>query len=264
MSILDRIVARKREDLSAWTRERPLERMRADAERARRRPSFAAALRAAPVLGLIAEVKRRSPSAGAIREPFDPAGIAAAYERAGARAVSVLVDEPFFGGGEADFRAVREAIGLPMLYKEFVIDPWQVWHARELGASGVLLIAGVLDADGLRVMVAEVETAGLDALVEVHDEDQLFMAVAAGATCIGVNNRDLSTFAVSLETSERLAGLAPEGATLVSESGIRGGEDVVRLRAAGYHAVLVGETLLRRADVEAGVRALMEPVWACS
>jgi indole-3-glycerol phosphate synthase len=263
MSMLEQIVARKRTDLPGRMRERPLDALRAEAERMQGPPAFAAALRAAP-MGLIAEVKRRSPSAGVIREPFDPAGIAAAYERAGAQAVSVLVDEPYFGGGEADFRAVRAGIAMPMLYKEFVVDRWQVWHARVVGASAVLLIAGVLDGDALRALRTEAASAGLEALVEVHDERQLAMAVEAGATCIGVNNRDLATFTVSLATSERLAGHAPAGATLVSESGIRSGADVVRLREAGYHAVLVGETLLRRPDVGAGVRALMEPVWACS
>lgn len=263
MSILDRIVARKREDLSDWMRACPLARLRDQADQTVSPPPFVASLRAAP-MGLIAEVKRRSPSAGDIRLPFDPAAIAAGYAEAGAQAVSVLMDQPFFGGGEPDFRIVRKAVSLPLLYKEFVVDPWQVWHARALGASVVLLIAGVLDVEALGALLAEAERAGVEALTEVHDEDQLAIALEAAAPCIGVNNRDLTTFEVSLKTSERLAALAPSDTTLISESGIRTAEDVVRLRAAGYHAVLVGETLLRQPDVGGAVRSLMGPAWTAA
>lgn len=256
MSILEEIVARKRVEIADRKRALPVDSVEAEGRAAPRPPPFAAGLRAgAP--GLIAEVKPRSPSAGVLRSPLDPSGIAGAYHRAGARAISVLIDEAYFGGGERLLRQVRDAVDLPLLYKEFVIDRWQIWHARREGASAVLLIAGVLPPPELADFVDRAAEAGLDALVEVHDEDQMRIAADAGAVCIGVNNRDLTTFTVSLSTSERLAGLAPPGCTLISESGIRSAADVRRVAAAGYHAVLVGEHLLRQADVEAAVRELM-------
>ena len=256
MSMLDEIVAHKREEIAQRKSEQPVEALREAAAARAAPPDFVAALRAAPV-GLIAEVKRRSPSAGVIRHPFDPPGIARSYAAAGAQAVSVLMDGPYFGGGEDDFAAVRAAVELPLLYTEFVVDPWQVWHAAALGASAALLIAGVLDEAALRTFREELEAAGLAALVEVHDEPQMALAVASGATCIGINNRDLRTFSVSLETSLRVAAGAPDGCTLISESGIRGPDDVARLREAGLHGVLVGEHLLRASDLEAAVRDLM-------
>ena len=219
-------------------------------------PDFAAALRSAPI-GLIAEVKRKSPSAGVIRDPFDPAAIARAYEAAGAQAVSCLMDEAYFGGGVAQWAAVRAATRLPMLYKEFVIDPRQVFHAEALGASAVLLIAAALDDAGLKQLAGLTEASGMTALVEVHTAEEMKRAVDAGARCIGINNRDLRTFQTTLETSLRLRELAPDGCTLVSESGIRTAEDVQRLRDAGFSAVLVGESLLRQPDPAAAARELM-------
>ncbi len=211
-------------------------------------------------MGLIAEVKRRSPSAGTIRDPFDPVAIARAYEAAGAQALSVLMDAKYFGGGEADFRSVREAVALPMLYKEFVVDPWQIAHAAALGASAVLLIAGAVETAQLRDLSAATRAAGLEPLVEVHDGTDLDLALAAGADLVGINNRDLRTFATTIETTLRLAARVPAGVTRVSESGIRGADDVARLRAAGVHAILVGEHLLRQADLGAAVRELMAGV----
>ena len=262
-SKLDEIVDRKRRDMRAVQAEISLAEMRTLAAEAEVPPPFAAVLRAAP-MGLIAEVKRRSPSAGVIREPFDPAAVAGAYAAAGAQAVSVLMDEPYFGGGADDFVAVRTAVSLPMLYKEFVVDPWQIWQARGLGASAVLLIAGVLGEKDLAGCLETAREAQVECLVEVHDEDQMHLAAASGATCVGVNNRDLRTFGVSLETSLRLLDRAPAGCTLVSESGIRRACDVERLYSAGYHAVLVGEHLLRQEEVGEAVRALMGAVWVSS
>ncbi len=259
MNILDEIVARKREEIASQVADLPVGSLKERAMAAPPVPSFSEALRSVPV-GLIAEVKHRSPSAGTIRVPFVPADIASVYQAAGAQAVSVLIDEHYFGGGADDFAEVRSAIALPMLYKEFVIDPWQVWHARSSGASAVLLIAGVLDVPELKQFIANVDEAGLQALVEVHDEEQMAMAIEAGARIIGVNNRDLTTFTVSLETSERLAQMAPGGCTLISESGIRSAADVARVKAAGYHAVLVGEQLLRQVDLAVAVRELMGAV----
>lgn len=260
-SILDEIVARKRQDVARCKEKTPVAILQRRALETPAPPAFRKALRAAAI-GLIAEAKRRSPSAGALREPFDPAAIVAAYERAGAQACSVLMDEPYFGGGEAHFRAARAACSLPLLYKEFVVDPWQVWHARACGASAVLLIAGVLDTAGLSAFIGLTREAGMEALVEVHDADQMRMAADAGAALVGVNNRDLRTFTVSLGTTLDLLARAPQGCTLVSESGISRAEDVVRLRDAGVHAVLVGEHLLRQPDLAAAVRDLMGAAWA--
>lgn len=256
MNILDEIVATKRKDLQARIESMSTPELRERALTRSLPPAFAKALTRAPI-GLISEVKRRSPSAGIIRDPFDPPAIAKAYEAAGANAVSVLMDEPYFGGGEADFQAVRSAVGLPMLYKEFVVDPWQIWHARELGASAVLLIAAVLgdrDWDLLAGLAAE---AGLEVLLEVHDASEFARAVSHGASLIGINNRNLKTFETRLEHTLELMPQVPAGVTLISESGIRDASDVKRLREAGVHGILVGEHLLRKPDLEQAVRDLM-------
>jgi indole-3-glycerol phosphate synthase len=199
-------------------------------------------------VGLIAEVKRKSPSAGAIREPFDPPAIARAYAGGGAQALSVLIDRPYFGGGPEDFAAVRAAVGLPLLYKEFVLDPWQVWHAASLGASAVLLIVAALPPDELAELAAAITA-----------EAQI--AVDAGAAVIGINNRNLKTFVTSLETTERVRAVIPSDRLVISESGIRAAADVVRVGRAGARGVLVGEHLLRKDDLAAAVRGLMEDAW---
>ncbi|MFA7256473.1 MAG: indole-3-glycerol phosphate synthase TrpC [Kiritimatiellales bacterium] len=218
---------------------------------------FIAALRAAPI-GLIAEVKRKSPSAGPIREPFDPAAIARAYEASGAQAISCLMDSKYFGGGEEQWNAVRAATKLPMLYKEFVIDPRQIFHAEALGASAVLLIVAALDDAELKKFIRLTEASGMTPLVEVHTEEEMKRATAAGAECIGINNRNLKTFETKLETTLKLRELAPKNCTLIGESGIRTADDVKMLRDAGITAVLVGESLLRQPDLETAVRNLME------
>lgn len=249
MNVLQQILTSKRAEI-AERKKSALPRTPSNA------PSFVDALRSAP-MGLVAEVKHKSPSAGVIREPFDAAAIARSYERAGAQAISVLMDEQYFGGGEKDFQAVRRSVKLPLLYKEFVVDEWQIWHAAALGASAVLLIVAALSDDELKKLLQSCRDAHVDALVEVHDEEETRRALAVGATCIGVNNRDLKTFNVSLETTFRLRKLVPSSTLLVGESGIKTPEDVLRLKQAGVNAVLVGETLLRQADVEKAVRDLM-------
>ncbi len=256
MNILEEIVAAKRVEIRKRRDEIPLERLREEAATCAPPPPFADALRAAPI-GLISEVKRRSPSAGVIRDPFDPAAIAKAYETAGAQAVSCLMDEPYFGGGEADFRAVRAAMDLPMLYKEFVVDPWQIWHARTLGASAVLLIAAVLNDQDWEALATLSEEAGLEVLLEVHDASEFARAVSHGSAMIGINNRNLKTFETRLEHTLELMPQVPDGVTLISESGIRMHEDVQRLKEAGAHGLLVGEHLLRKEDLEQAVRDLM-------
>ena len=254
MNLLEQICADKRLEIGVRRTVRSLEALR-DLPAAPPSP-FAAALRAAP-MGLIAEVKHRSPSAGVIRAPFVPADIARSYQAAGAHALSVLVDGKYFGGGEEPFREVRAAVPLPLLYKEFVVDPWQAWHARALGASAVLLIVSALDDAELESLAAEVRAAGLEVLVEVHDAPEMRRAAALGFELIGINNRNLKTFVTTLDTTAELAPLAPAGCTLVSESGIRDAADVRRARACGAHAVLVGEHLLRKPDVEAATRAML-------
>lgn len=250
MNVLEEILAHKRMEIEKWRcRGTP-------PPPAGSPPPFAKALRSVP-MGLIAEVKRRSPSAGLIRDPWDPAAIARAYAKAGAQAVSVLLDERYFGGGEFDFQSVRAAIQLPLLYKEFVVDEWQILHAASLGASAVLLIVAALEDAALRQFHAVAHALQLEALVEVHDELELDRALAIGATLIGINNRDLRTFRTDLGVTLRLASRLPANVTVVSESGIRTTDDVRRLQAAGVHAILVGEHLLRQRDVASAVRRLM-------
>ena len=215
-------------------------------------------------MGLIAEVKYKSPSAGVLRDPFFPARIAKDYVASGAQAVSVLVDGPFFGGGEHHLAQVCRAVSVPVLYKEFVVDPWQVWHAAAYGASAVLLIASVLDDEDLAVLLDTCRVAEVEALLEVHNEAEMERACRSGASLIGVNNRNLETFEVSLQTSERLVKMAEGATTLISESGIRSPKEVSFLAGLGFHGVLVGEGLLRQSDLKHGVRALMGELWDVS
>ena len=217
---------------------------------------FIAALRSAPI-GLIAEAKRQSPSAGSIRVPFAPAEIAKAYEAAGAQAISCLMDKKYFGGGEEQWNDVRAATSLPMLYKEFVIDPRQIFHAEALGASAVLLIVAALPDAELCSFIQLVEKSGMTPLVEVHTEEEMKRAVSAAAKCIGINNRNLKTFETNIETTLELMHLAPSDCTLISESGIRTAEDIQTLQEVGIAAVLVGESLLRQPDLEQAAKALM-------
>jgi indole-3-glycerol phosphate synthase len=263
MNWLEEILANKRAEVAASKTRRPVEALREEASRRVVAPSFAGALLSSPI-ALIAEVKQRSPSAGPIRTPFDPAEIARAYADAGAQALSVLMDAKYFGGGEESFRAVRAAVTLPLLYKEFVVDPWQVWHASALGASAVLLIAAALPRSELETLLAECRAAGMEPLLEVHDDAEARLAAKLGVRCIGVNNRDLKTFVTTLETTYRLRALIPPSSILVSESGIRSADDVRRLKESGAKAVLVGEHLLRQPDLREAVAGLMREVRPCS
>lgn len=263
MNILDQIIADKKIELLERKAALPVDRLRTAAEEAPGRPDFVRSLLAAP-MGLIAEVKRRSPSAGSIREPFDPAAIGRAYEQSGASAVSVLMDHKYFGGGEADFKLVRGGTRLPLLYKEFVVDEWQLWHALALGASAILFIVAALDRATLRNLCNGAMALGLEPLVEVHDEEETRIAVDLGVRCIGVNNRNLKTFEVSLETTHRLGRLVPSSTLLVGESGIKTADDILQLQQSGARAVLVGETLLRQPDLGEAVRNLMGKAWASS
>ena len=219
-------------------------------------PDFIEALTSVPV-GLIAEVKRQSPSAGSIRVPFEPTEIAKAYDAAGAQAISCLMDRKYFGGGEEQWIEVRPATALPMLYKEFVVDPRQIFHAEALGASAVLLIVAVLTDEELGSFSELITASGMTPLVEVHTEAEMKRAVAAQAKCIGINNRNLKTFETQIETTLALRELAPADCTLISESGIRTVDDIRTLYEAGIAAVLVGESLLRQPDLQQAVKELM-------
>ncbi len=205
---------------------------------------------------IIAEVKRRSPSKGAIREGADPVAIARAYEAGGAAAISVLTDARSFGGSLGDLEAVRAAVGLPVLRKDFIIDEYQLLESALAGADAVLLIARALPGDTLPRLLGEAAALDLEALVEVHDEAEMAAAAAAGAAVIGINNRDLGTFAVDPGVTGRLARLAPPGVVIVSESGIATAADLRSLAAAGAKAFLVGESLMRAEDPAAALRAL--------
>lgn len=253
-SILDRIVRTKQDEVRAVAPRlaefRDMTRQ-ADAPR-----GFAAALRRPSEVRLLAEVKRRSPSAGDIRPGADPVEVARAYVEGGAAALSVLTDRDYFGGDLAFLRAVRGAVDIPVIRKDFLIDPVQVWEARAAGADAVLLIARILEQPLLEELHGLARALGMDVLVEAHTEAELDRALAAGATLVGVNNRDLDTFATDLDLSLRLAPRVPAAITYVAESGIRTAADVDRLGAAGVDAILVGESLMRQADLRAAAAAL--------
>ncbi len=258
--ILSKIIERKAARLAEAKAARPSEEVRRGAlkERADARPHrFRQALEDAGRVNVIAEFKRASPSKGEIRGGASVAEVVGAYERGGAAALSVLTEEDFFRGSLADLQEAKRSARLPVLRKDFVFDEYQVFESAAAGADALLLIVAALDDETLERLLRLTEgELRMDALVEVHTAEEMFRAGAAGARLVGVNNRDLRTFAVSLQTSEELAALAPAGALLVAESGIRGPADITRLRACGFRAFLVGETLMRAEDPEAALRYL--------
>ncbi len=256
---LERILAWKRQEVPRQKREVPMAGLRARAALAPRPRDLASALRRA-VGGpprLIAEVKRASPSKGLLSHDFDPVRLATAYEIGGAAAISVLTDKRFFQGHLDHLAAVRQAVRLPVLRKDFILDPYQIVEARAAGADAILLIVAALGDADLRDLLAEAARWGMAALVEVHDEAEAARALAAGAKIVGVNNRNLRDFSVDLETTARLRPLIPPDVILVSESGIHRAEDVRRLADMGVDAILVGEALVRAKDVVAKVRELL-------
>ena len=257
--ILQRIVAVKREEVAAGRARRPLARWRAEAEARRDVRPFVAALRAKVAAGadaVIAEVKKASPSKGVLRERFVPAEIGASYARHGAACLSVLTDEDFFQGHARFLGEAREASGLPALRKDFIVDEYQVVEARAIGADAILLIAACLDDAQMADLEACAAALGMAVLVEVHDRAELDRALALKTPLVGVNNRNLRTFEVSLQTTLDLLPAVPADRLLVTESGILGAADVHRMREAGVHAFLVGEAFMRAEDPGAALAAL--------
>ncbi|MHB8772734.1 MAG: indole-3-glycerol phosphate synthase TrpC [Syntrophales bacterium] len=253
--ILDEIIAVKRCEVADGKRATPLDALEARIGALPLTRDFRQALAGAPG-AIIAEVKRRSPSRGVIRLDFDPVRIAGEYEANGAAAVSVLTDASFFGGSNGDLSAVKGAISLPVLRKEFIIDPWQIHETRAIGADALLLIAAVLGEQELREYRELAASLGLAALVEVHDRRELEAALASGAEIVGINNRDLRTFVTDIGTSAALAPLVPADRIVVSESGIRSRQEIETLIQAGVRAFLIGETLVAAPDSGAALREL--------
>lgn len=256
-NVLERIVAYKREEIEQAKQRRPAASLERLCSRLPPVRGFRQALTTGQGTRVIAEVKRASPSAGILAEAVDPVALARAYADAGAACISVLTDGPSFHGSLDDLEQVRSAVELPLLRKDFLLDAYQLLEARAAGADCVLLIAEILPGPALPRLLREAEALGLEALVELYDPENLPRVLEAGATLVGINNRDLRSFEVDLEHTLRLAPQVPSGVVLVSESGIRTGQDTARLRAEGIRAVLVGETLMRSSHVAATLRELI-------
>jgi indole-3-glycerol phosphate synthase len=256
-TILDKIVVAKREEIRQAKSRLPEELLRGQASAAPPVRDFFAAVARPGSIRLIAEVKKASPSKGVIRADFDPLRIARTYEEHGASAISVLTDAPYFQGSLDDLRRIRQAVDLPLLRKDFIVDPYQVLQARAAGADAVLLIAECLDDPMLRTLYDAVEAQGMTPLVELYEPENLPRVLALGARLIGINNRDLRTFEVDLEQTLRLARQIPEDRIVVGESGIRCRADAQRLQSAGVRAMLVGESLMARPDLGAAVDELL-------
>lgn len=255
--ILNDILAETRRTVARCQAERPIATLEALAAAAPAPRGFATALRGRGGIACIAEIKRRSPSAGWIAQGADAALVAKSYEAAGAAAISVLTDEPFFAGSLADLGRVRAAVGVPLLRKDFIVDRYQVVEARVHGADAVLLIVAALSDGSLRGLLDEANRWGLDALVETHDAAEVQRAVTLGARLIGVNHRDLRTLQMDMSLATRLRPQVPADRVLVAESGLRTADDVRRMREAGIDAILVGENLMRAPDPGVALRQLI-------
>jgi len=257
-SVLQRILGRKAEEIAAGKAVEPLTELQARMRDCPPTRGFESGLRKALAKGpaVIAEIKKASPSAGVIRADFRPAAIAGSYQSAGAACLSVLTDRDFFQGDASYLQQARDAVTLPVLRKDFIIDAWQIAESRVMGADCILLIAAALGQAQLQALLGQAMEAGMDALIEVHDEAEMERALQLDHDLIGVNNRNLNTFETSLATSERLKGMLGEGQLLVTESGIKTAADVKRMQACGIGAFLVGEAFMREDDPGAALKRM--------
>ncbi len=256
MDVLDRIVQAKRAQVARDKIERPLRRLIEMATAALPPRDFVAALRRAARVNVIAEIKKASPSRGPIKAAADVEEIAASYARAGAAALSVLTEARFFLGAPEHLGEAKRVVEVPVLRKDFLLEEYQVYESRVLGADSILLIARLLNAKELTTLIGVARSLHMEPLVEVHSEEEARLAVGCGAAVVGVNNRDLATLSVSIDHSLTLAPCLPDPLVRVSESGIETARDIQRLREAGYHAFLIGERLMREADPGAALRSL--------
>lgn len=261
MNVLEKIAAYKRDEIAAAKAVHSFTQVMEKARQADPPRGFLAALERAKASGhaaLIAEIKKASPSKGLIRADFDPPMLARAYERAGATCLSVLTDAPSFQGAPEFLMAARKATHLPVLRKDFMLEPYQVAESRALGADAVLIILAMMDDEAALALLSAARDWNMDALVEIHDEAELRRAIALGAPLIGINNRNLKTFVTDIQTAIRLAPLIPARHHVVAESGLSTPDDLASLAQAGITTYLIGESLMRAADVEAATRALLE------
>jgi indole-3-glycerol phosphate synthase len=259
-TILDTIAVYKREEVAAAKAERPLRGLLTEAREAPAPRGFRAALEAARTRkkpGLIAEIKKASPSQGVIRADFDPEKLARAYERGGATCLSVLTDSPSFQGAPEDLSVARQATHLPVLRKDFMLDPYQIVQSRALGADCVLIIMAMVSDETAAHLLGAAREWGMDTIVEVHDEDEMARALKFDAGLIGINNRNLKTFVTDIETTIRLHPLVPKDRHVVAESGLSKPEDLTKLAKAGISSYLIGESLMRADNVEAATHSLL-------
>lgn len=256
--ILDTIVANKQEEIKIQKSQLPLSELRRTLRDTPPTRDFKAAISMPGQINLIAEVKKASPSKGIIREDFDPIAIARIYQSSGAAAISVLTDERFFQGSLSYLTAIREATSIPLLRKDFIIDEYQIYQARAAGADAILLIAAILELKTMQIFLNIAHSLDLDCLVEVHTESELKKVLDTDAQVVGINNRDLRTFQTNIDTTVQLRKLIPQDKVVVSESGIHSRQDVKMLQECGINAILVGESLMRSADINAKIKELME------
>ncbi len=256
MTILDKIVATKKEEVARMRSEEPLSELKEMLRDIPQARGFKKAITALPY-SIIAEVKGRSPSKGTLKKNLDPFAIADLYEGNGAAAISVLTDEEFFAGSRAYLAGIRDRVSLPLLRKDFIIDPYQIYETPLIGGDALLLIAAILEAAELHDYIRLAQSLGLDPLVEAHTSEELDKAVAAGAEIIGINNRDLKTFTIDLDTTIKLAPSVPRDRIVVSESGISSRADIDSLMKVGIHAFLIGEALMTAPDIPGKLKELL-------
>jgi len=256
LTILEKIAASKTKEIEARKKDRPLSKLQEALKETDAPRDFKGSLQKGSIQ-LIGEIKKISPIQGVLRDPFDPVDLAQQYAQSGAASLSILTDGPFFGGDLTFLRSVRQAVNLPLLRKDFVLDPYQVYESRVAGADAALLIAALLDFRSLTSMITLSKELGLACLVEVHTDEELECVLKTDAEIIGINNRNLKTFEVDLKTSETLIQKIPQGKVTVSESGIHSHEEVKRLASLGFHAVLIGQTFMQQPDLKRAVHEVM-------